>query len=263
MRYEVRYVMMDPTGNMTVLVQTEAEPCHYAQIASRLMELEPDAEQVGFLSSSCTCDLAMRMAGGEFCGNGAMSAAVLYGIEKEMQEGRFLIDFWGVEDPVCVTALRDPDMTWKATVRMPDARGIEYPVLTENMHFPVVRFDGICHVILPWDALLPEDAERFARIWCNELDTEAVGLMFLDPESSRLRPLVWVPDAGTMCWENACGSGSCAVGAYMAETQGIRSLSLVQPGGTLTVNMPQTGGIYLGGSVRYCYRKTVVLDLPD
>ena len=72
----IDYCVLDPTGNITILV-TSSVPVHLQpQIASQLMNLEPEAEQVGFLSRDDSCDIALRMAGGEFCGNASMCAAV-------------------------------------------------------------------------------------------------------------------------------------------------------------------------------------------
>ena len=72
----VRYRMFDPTGNLTLLVETPVEAARQAETAARLLEAEPATEQVGFLCAAPDADIALRMAGGEFCGNAAMCAAV-------------------------------------------------------------------------------------------------------------------------------------------------------------------------------------------
>ena len=106
----IKYHVMDPTGNITILVETPVAEASQPFVAAKLMELEPEVEQVGFLtlaetpepdrsgclqqkmasqpektqqsekiplaeSSQNKYDIALRMAGGEFCGNATMSAA--------------------------------------------------------------------------------------------------------------------------------------------------------------------------------------------
>ena len=70
---KVDYTVLDPTGNITILVTSPVEISLQPPVASKLMELVPEAEQVGFLSEAEGCDIALRMAGGEFCGNASMS----------------------------------------------------------------------------------------------------------------------------------------------------------------------------------------------
>ena len=89
----IKYSILDPTGNITALVETETEIAMQPAVAAEIMKLHPEVEQVGFVrfdtsgkadvksgSSSAgqqLCDGELRMAGGEFCGNATMSAAAL------------------------------------------------------------------------------------------------------------------------------------------------------------------------------------------
>ena len=84
---------------------------------------------------------------------------------------------------------------------------------------------------------MPRDlAEKAAPVWCRHLNADALGLMFLDRDACSLTPLVYVPAAGTLCWENSCDSGTTAAGAFLAGQTGLPfSISLRQPGGSLTV----------------------------
>ena len=120
---------------------------------------------------------------------------------------------------------------------------------------PVVRFDGICHVIAE-SGLSREDAETVIADWCRFLQTDAAGIMLLDRDRGTLDPLVYVPAAGTLCWEHSCASGTTAVGAYLAAKAGPVSLSLKQPGGTLTVEADRSGELYLTGKVRLIRRQS-------
>ena len=94
-------------------------------------------------------------------------------------------------------------------------------------------------------------AEEYARIWCRELDVDAIGLMFLDRANAGLTPLVYVPSADTICWENSCASGTTAVGVFLAADSGTPvRMTLWQPGGGLTVEVSEDGAPRLQGHVR-------------
>ena len=79
---EIHYVLMNPCGNRTVLVETPVAGKDYKKIATALMKKEPTAEQVGFLEMGENGNYILKMAGGEFCGNATMCAQVLSEIRK-------------------------------------------------------------------------------------------------------------------------------------------------------------------------------------
>ena len=122
MTREIPYVLMDPTGNRTILAEGDVPEARQPAAASRLMELEPSAEQVGFLSRSG--GLALRMAGGEFCGNAAMCAAVLHGIRSGLDQGRVSVAVSGAEEPVTVEFSALPGGLWRGQVDMPRPRAV-------------------------------------------------------------------------------------------------------------------------------------------
>ena len=107
------YSILDPTGNITALVESSVDEEMQPSVAESLMRRHPEVEQVGFVryfpragrnSISDTVDasasrqhdpqpaesvreneapretvhVSLRMAGGEFCGNASMCAAALY-----------------------------------------------------------------------------------------------------------------------------------------------------------------------------------------
>ena len=47
---DLKYYIFDPTGNITALVETAVDVAEQPAAASRIMELEPDVEQVGFIT---------------------------------------------------------------------------------------------------------------------------------------------------------------------------------------------------------------------
>lgn len=257
----IQYTMADPTGNITLLVGTPVPRADQPACAARLIEREPAAEQVGFLSPGENADITLRMAGGEFCGNATMSAAVLRAADSGLAEGRLRVAASGTEEPVSVEVQALPDGTWRGAVSMPRPLSVMKEVLPDGKIYPVVRFDGIAHVILEQ---IPNraSAEALSPLWCRRLNAMALGLMFLDRENSTLTPLVYVPGAGTLFWENSCASGTAAIGALLAsEAGGPVSASLRQPGGVLTVTAAADGELTLSGRVRLMARRTAELSI--
>ena len=239
----IRYRVMDPSGNITILVETPVPEASQPSVALKLMELEKDAEQVGFLSPGDGCDISLRMAGGEFCGNATMSAAAAAAENAGTDEGSLLVRVSGCPDLVRADVTRLPDGSFRGAVDMPrplaveemrlplgtpggesaqqsHAAGLSADLTSGWYMLPVVHFEGISHVIIGGEResvvageAWKSRAEELARQWCSYLKKSALGLMFLDAESSRMTPLVYVPGADTLVWENSCASGTTAAGA--------------------------------------------------
>lgn len=312
---EVRYALMDPTSNVTILVETPVPVEDQPEVASILMQKEPTAEQVGFLSLDNIHQamnqgrIALRMAGGEFCGNASMSAAALVMIKKAAQgsgerqtqnsgerqtqesgecqtqesgkcqtqdsgkwqtqdsgerqvalydEQQVTLTVSGAAEPVHVRITAVEASTFVGSVEMPRPVRIEETSLPGGYHVPAVFFQGIVHLILEDVTMSREEAEACAKSWCGYLQADALGLMFVNKELNILTPLVYVPAADTLFWESSCGSGTTAVGAWLAENEGrARKVSLRQPGGTLEILAAPKGPFILKGKVRFLYEKTL------
>ena len=277
MDQRISYHLMDPTKNYTLLVDTPVPEEEQAPVAADLMRRVPLAEQVAFVGPAPArdTDIAVRMAGGEFCGNASMCTAVYaltHGFAKprgpQEDSCEVRIAFFGLERPVRVQVNPQEDGSFSCTVEMPEVLGISVQQFApcegfpEGLALPVVSFPGIVHAIVetektPGAALIRERAERLLPLWCAQLGTEAMGLMFLDAEAESsaeaghapvrtLSPLVYVAEIGSLFWENSCASGSTAAGAYL----GLSEIALSQPGGILRVSRTQDGKLLLSGSVR-------------
>lgn len=246
---DIRYVLMDPAKNITILVETPTPPERRSALAAELMRLEPSAEQVGFLYADEGCDIALCMAGGEFCANATMSAAVCYAMREGLSSGVVRVRVSGLPSPVTAQVVSQPDGVWRAQVELPPPSAVDVVRFSDGQSLPVVFMPGITHVIL--DGETPgEDAQTLAKRRCAQLHADALGMMYLDRAAGTLTPLVYVPAAGTLFWESACGSGTSAVGAYLAhETGRAVSVSLRQPGGVLEVSASPGGALYLRGTV--------------
>ena len=251
----IDYVVMDPTGNVTILVLTPVPEGSQPAVAKMIMEREPSAEQAGFVTLRDD-GIAIRMAGGEFCGNAAMSSAALFAMEKGISQRVIHVDFSGTPDPVKVSVTALPGGAMKGTLSMPECVSVEEKVLPGGRSYPVVSFEGISQVIADKE-LSRDEAQEVIIPWCGYLGADALGIMIFDRERESLSPLVYVPSAGTMFWENSCASGTSAVGAFLAQREGPVNLSLSQPGGTLVIEASPGGELLLTGTVRMLHKGSV------
>lgn len=261
----LQYTVIDPTKNITLLVTTPMPRARYTEIASHLLALEKDAEQVGFLESSEEHDAALRMMGGEFCGNATMSlGAWLCRGETEGVTRHFTLDVSGVDYPVpCdISVVR---YGYIGTVSMPLPEKIEtltLPFGEGEISLDAVFLPGICHIIAPNGTVQRYQAEDALRKWADILQMDAVGLLLFDETAMHFDPLVYVKATDTMVWERGCGSGSASIGAWMTKKEGKgQCLSLKQPGGTIAVaSVLQDGAITsltITGTVAVGKEKTV------
>lgn len=262
----LRYSILDPTGNVTALVEADVPTARQPALAAALMRRHPEVEQVGFVRDAGggeAVDTELRMAGGEFCGNATMSAAALWCMRTGncQAPARVLLRVSGAGEPVEVLLAPLGDRCFDGRVRMPRACGLEQVELAfEGVGGTVglVRMEGISHVVIGRDSSLfglldrRDVAERAVRAWCGELACDGLGLMFAEGEGDGclLTPLVYVPGSDTVFWESSCASGSSAVGMWHAAARGAKvALELREPGGVLRVESDPNGNTWLQGTV--------------
>lgn len=256
---EIEYVLMDPSKNITALVETEIKTLDQKTIADKLMKKEPLVEQVGFIGFKDDM-VSLKMSGGEFCGNATMSAAVYYAMKKNVDGVNIKVEVLGSKKYVNVSVNELSNGLWQCTVDMLKVIKIEDISFLDEYIFPVVFFDGIAHVICDRE-IEKTLAESLIKKWCDDLDVEALGIMFIDKNMSVLKPLVYVKNVDTLFWENACASGSSAVGAWLSnkEKDDVK-VSLMQPGGDrLDVMAYKDGAIKLTGTVRLIDKKVLTI----
>ena len=249
MKISLRYLLLDPTGNVTILCLTPVPEDIQPAAAYRLSQLEPSAEQTGFVSGLSPDLVRMRMAGGEFCGNAAMSAASVCAMKAGLQEADIPVSFAGAGVTVPVRVSAGAGGSWDGRVTMPEPEDIRIVGLPGGMTLPAVFFPGIVHVIAEEDIGRAE-SEKLCREWCRYLGADALGIMRYDRDGGSLTPLVYVENANTLFWENSCASGTAALGYWLNREHGpISNVSVREPGGALEIR--ESGGrILLSGKVR-------------
>ena len=266
----MRYSILDPTGNITALVEDAVPVGDQPKVAAWIMKRHPDVEQVGFMGLAASSrggrdvQASLRMAGGEFCGNASMCAASLYALRTGWSGHAVWLEVSGASEAVCVTLSGDERDGFETSIQMPAARDVRLERLTWQRaaaEVPVVHLEGISHVILepssPFFELRHDrvEAEHAIRNWCDSMGLDGLGLMFVEGEAlthKTLTPLVYIPGSDTVFWERSCASGSAAVGMhFLTKTKAPVDLRLQEPGGTLRVEGdPTSGRITLHGHVR-------------
>lgn len=261
---EYSYFIINPTGNLTAIVETETPRSEQSSLAAQIMSQDSSIEQVGFLEKPQSgADVRLQMMGGEFCGNASISAAALTAQKAGITDGSILLEVSGVEFALNVRVQKLNDNKYLGTVAMPLPLGIEALEL-DGFRFPCVNFPGISHIICG-DELSFEAAEKSIRTWCKRLNAEALGLMFTDGKT--LKPYVYVRSTDTAVWESSCASGTTAVCAYLAAKSGkSQSVALRNPGGTLAVRAELSGGVLtaleLTGSAEITGMQSIYIDAP-
>ncbi|MDR3255767.1 MAG: hypothetical protein LBT31_09390 [Synergistaceae bacterium] len=271
---EIKFVKMNPTENTTILVESPVPLERHAEVARALMsDVSVCAEQTGFIERPKNDEAwaRLQMTGGEFCGNATMSLAAFLVwrnfsgelAKKNSQKGRerkinVPLEVSGVKG-VIECAITPRDGFFLGTVRLSAPEGIsdmELPIAGSRFVLTVVRLPGITHVIVPLEifgssgAVLRESALKAVDDWARILDAEAFGVMLYDADRCSITPLVHVRESETTVWERGCGSGSAAVGAYIAAVAKKSVISRVsQPGGLIEVDARYEGGLVADVSI--------------
>ena len=263
----MKYSIWDPTGNITALVESNIDKTQQSSVAAALMKRHPQVEQVGFVQLKQDDSLVLLdMAGGEFCGNAAMSAAALYMMRTNHPSGTpqdVRIRVSGSPATLKANLIERDSKMYSASLQTPWTASVDYRQFCHQGlrgMLPVVDLGGITQIIIEPDSAFYDllnnrsDAESAVGFWCSELSAPGLGLMFLSNRDNicDLTPLVYVPGAGTVFWENSCASGSTAVCMYyVTETGKDVKLILNQPGGVMSVQCHGPGeSVILQGSTR-------------
>ena len=250
---QCNYYLVNPTGNITVLVEsrfsTEVQPF----VAKKLLELEKSGEQAGFIinEKSDDFDIKIRMSGGEFCGNACMAAAVVF-LEKSRDFKKLVkVSISGCDEPVNVTVDEKTDSGYVCRVQMPRAESVgEITAVINGAEtvLPIIHYKGISHILIK-GRLSANYAETFVRNLSKELSCDALGLLFVNESLTSLTPLVYVPAVDALYWENSCASGTAALGEYLLKSDyKAFPIAVKEPGGILKIS--NNNGVCLEGKCR-------------
>ena len=270
---ELRFIKTSPTENMTLLIETPVAREHHLEVAEKLIAYgSVYAEQAGFIEKpeNPKAEKRLQMMAGEFCGNASLSLAAVLAEEKGLKTGEeteILLEVSGA-DSLVSCHMEKEENGWLGRVAMPLPKAIEqkkFRLNGEIYKLDVVMFEGISHIIVPvslWGENAVELAEQAAKDWAAEMPA-AFGILLFDEEKGELHPLVSVQGA-TLIWERGCGSGTSAIGAYLAMKEGESlSIGLKQPGGTMGAEVSMGNGritaLHITGKVSIVAKGTAYL----
>lgn len=250
---ELSFVKISPTQNVTLFVTTLVAREIQPAVAERLLaEDGVGGEQVGFFESPTLpgAPLRLQMMGGEFCGNATMALGAYAAWKRGMAEGtsaEYRFEVSGAASPVSCRIVRAGD-GFRGTVDMPVCEAVTEVELNSDqgaLRLPLVVLPGISHIIVPNSLarLSREEIERRIRDWNAVVRAAALGVLRYDEAEGRIEPAVYVPSTDSVVWERGCGSGTAALGCYLALRTGksVRA-DVRQPGGTITVSAELDGG---------------------
>lgn len=248
---ECNYYLVNPTNNVTILVESQFSAEVQPFVAKKLLEKEKRAEQVGFITNEVgdSYDIKVRMSGGEFCGNACMAAAAVFLDRNNSKKENIGVSISGCEKTVNVTIDSFENGCYMCSVDMPDCDSvseIKAVINSQNKTLPIVHYKGISHILIK-DKLSKSDAENLIRKLSDSVKSDALGLMFVNDTFTELTPLVYVRETDTLYWENSCASGTAALGEYLLKFhKSALPLSVSEPGGKLKII--EKNGITLCGS---------------
>lgn len=251
------YYLVNPTNNITILVESQFPSEMHPYVAKKLLEKEKTAEQVGFISNETdnSYDIKVRMSGGEFCGNACMAAAAVY-LNKSGSDVKYVrVSMSGCEKNVNVAIEKDKNGGYLCSVDMPEPDSvseIKAVINCEDVILPIVHYKGISHILYK-GKIAKNRAERLIKELADTVKSDALGIMFVSEDYSEAIPLVYVPAADTLYWENSCASGTAALGEYLLNFDKDKlPLSVSEPGGKLKIT--DDNGIKLSGG---CYIESI------
>ena len=262
---EIVFTKCSPTQNVTILVESSIPRPDQPAAAARLLAYDSvGGEQVGFLEPATLpgARLRLQMMGGEFCVNASMSAGAYLAMRDHLPDGgcaNYPLEVSGAEGLTICHIERTGD-AFRGTVRMPLPLRIDaVPLETAAgmLTLPRIEMPGITHIVAPMDALTREEIAGQIRFWNRSIRADALGLLRYDQTEGRIEPLVYVPATDSAVWERGCGSGTAALGCWLAQRAGrpIRT-SVRQPGGEIEVHAEVEAGHVAGLSITGTVRIT-------
>ncbi|WP_042478510.1 diaminopimelate epimerase [Bacillus ndiopicus] len=253
---KLNFVKISPSKNMTILITNYIDPAQYSYIAKTLMDYEYiNAEQLGFLVTPKSKDSLIRleMSGGEFCGNALLAAASYCHYNGLTEQRNFLLETSGAESPLACLVEATSSNYFKAKAEMPEPlsiRELTFDLNGRNISGSCVQLDGITHFLTDyWPS--QDDFNLIIEEVSKRIENKAIGIIpyrRLRENDYEIWPFVYVKETGSQFFEQACGSGSLALGIYLAK--GIEDkFNIHQPGGVINV---ETGAKnYISTDVRF------------
>ncbi len=242
---KLNFVKLSPAENTTVLIINNIAKEKYNFIAKKILSyISLNAEQVGFIVKPKNTDslCKLEMAGGEFCGNAVLATGALMRFLEYSKKPDFKIETSDKESLNCFAEEIKPRI-YKVKSEMPLKYNIQEWEYNEDLKLKgvMVEFEGITHILLPGNKDLSDIViKKIFKQLKKKKTIKALGIIFYTGQdnSFKIKPYVYVPQAGSIVPERSCGSGSLALGIYIAtKNRDTHCLEIKQPGGVINVDI--------------------------
>lgn len=209
------FVISAAGGNATAIriLEQALSRAEYEERGKQLMtETEKlGVEQCGFLIPSKG---HFEMAGGEFCGNAARSAALVLSEIKGLSNISFTMSGFSGEVSGEVTKKANGSEFHVGCI-FPGMNILSKEIVAYGHPGTLIDLGGIVHFVV--EAQFPQNYEEIHRAITKDLklqERDAVGVDWIEKSKSSvmMHPVVWVRAIDTFFYETSCGSGTIAVG---------------------------------------------------
>jgi diaminopimelate epimerase len=211
---KTRYEIYDLGGNITAIIPEMPNNFECLTIANKIMQQNPNVEQVAVIEKVNKNVCTFKMVGGEFCGNACRAVAEFMRRNFGFEKSKIIINGMKIN---AASNGETSEINIAKNNLVKETKNI-------NGQF-CVYMNGITQIIIPQNFKnnlqkaeeMIIDFEKFNNI------QDALGIMFLS--GNKIDPFVWVVKAKTFFNETACLSGSIAAALFLGETD------IVQPTG--------------------------------
>lgn len=221
------FFLLSPAGNTTLFLLSSEVPDNLKiRRCTEAMRIIP-AEQAAIADIK---NKSMSMAADEFCLNATRAFGALLAMNNQgVSEWKVTVSGWPDEIRLKIAG-SCPIWEVTASLNLPPIN-----ILKKDENIQLVELPGISHLLIRTPELPSEEAARSMaenlRIRHGLETCPASGIVWWKDygEEWQILPIVNVPDAGTTCLENSCGSASLALCAARAGEKNVRNV--LQPGG--------------------------------
>ncbi len=272
---KLNFFKLSTSENTTVIITDYVPEKLYSKISEKVMSsTHLEAEQVGFLLPPEKKDSQARleMSGGEFCGNGVLALGALCDHLGIINDSNFSVEISGVNSSLKTEIIETNCLQEKYVVKaaMPVCYSRKSYICnySEQIQGDIIFLQGISHFLIRGENNFDE---KIIKDIMNEISEnisgEAVGIIpyFSKNNEYFIKPYIYVKENNSYIFERGCGSGTLALGLYLAEenTQNIYR-QVNQPGGVIEVmvklnNKNEVSRAFLKSEVNLTCQGTVVI----
>lgn len=232
------FIVLNPAGNITALVLDETVKREdYKNVSREILKFNKSIEQVGFLKRLIIDDktiFRLEMMGMEFCGNASRAFACFLYYSGFETNNNFVFSTSGIDDIIEAHVKFIKEKEYFSSIKLPfdkDTNEVLETKIIDNIEVNIVTLDGITHVLINEDVMKFDETKylEYVKYFIKKLklgNLPAVGIIWYN--QFKIKPVVWVKGTDTYYYENACGSGSLALGLYYALNKNIKKIDVVQ-----------------------------------